>query len=148
MDSKPKRKGDTGEDLFVATMIGNGDDLGPLVQGSVKQVEIEELCETHYEEFILAVDELRGVLVDAEKLKSNLSIDNFKLQEVGCALLEKLEELLESFSVKKHVTEATKMSKICIEVLELCVKFSTYLSEGRFFLALKIIDLITCRISL
>ncbi|KAK8651644.1 hypothetical protein V6N13_141233 [Hibiscus sabdariffa] len=165
MDSKPKRRGamengDTGEDLVVATMIGNGEDLGHLVRRSFevgrpealvhqlkhvvkkKEVEIEELCKTHYEEFILAVDELRGVLVDADELKSNLSSDNFKLQEVGSALLEKLEELLESFSIKKNVTEAIKMSKICVEVLELCVKCNTYLSAGQFFLALKTVDLI------
>ena len=29
----------------------------------------------HYEEFIVAVDELRGVLVDAEELKSDLASD-------------------------------------------------------------------------
>ncbi|KAE8706391.1 Exocyst complex component SEC15A [Hibiscus syriacus] len=165
MESKPKRRGamgngDAGEDSVVATMIGNGDDLGPLVRRAFemgrpealvhqlkhvvkkKEVEIEELCKTHYEDFILAVDELRGVLVDAEELKSDLSSDNFKLQEVGGAILEKLEELLESFSIKKNVTEAIKKSKICIEVLELCVKCNTYLSAGQFFLALKTVDLI------
>ncbi|TYJ01254.1 hypothetical protein E1A91_A13G140900v1 [Gossypium mustelinum] len=165
MDSKPKKRGamengDTGEDSVLATLIGNGDDLGPLVRHAFemgrpealvhqlkhilkkKEAEIEELCKTHYEEFILAVDELRGVLVDAEELKSDLSSDNFKLQEVGSALLVKLEELLESFSIKKNVAEAINMSKICIEVLELCVKCNTHLSEGQFFLALKTVDLI------
>lgn len=93
MDGKTKRRivtenGDTtGEDLVLATLIGNGDDLGPIVRHAFetgrpeallqqlksvvrkKEAEIEELCKTHYEEFILAVDELRGVLVDAEELK-------------------------------------------------------------------------------
>ncbi|XVF30029.1 hypothetical protein REPUB_Repub16aG0022000 [Reevesia pubescens] len=165
MDSKPKRRtvidnGDTGEDLVLSTLIGNGDDLGPLVRHAFemgrpeplvnqlkhvvkkKEVEIEELCKTHYEEFILAVDELRGVLVDAEELKSDLASDNFKLQEVGSGLLVKLEELLESYSIKKNVTEAIKMSKICIEVLELCVKCNNHLSEGQFYPALKTVDLI------
>ncbi|EOY17240.1 PREDICTED: exocyst complex component SEC15A [Theobroma cacao] len=165
MDSKPKRRtvienGDTGEDLVLATVIGNGDDLSPLVRHAFemgrpeplvhqlkhvvkkKEVEIEELCKTHYEEFILAVDELRGVLVDAEELKSDLASDNFRLQEVGSALLVKLEELLESCSIKKNVTEAIKMSKICIEVLELCAKCNNHISEGQFYPALKTVDLI------
>ncbi|XWS21914.1 hypothetical protein CRYUN_Cryun30bG0097200 [Craigia yunnanensis] len=165
MDSKPKRRtvienGDTGEDLVLATLIGNGDDLGPLVRHAFeigrleplvhqlkhvvkkKEVEIEELCKTHYEEFILAVDELRGVLVDAEELKSDLASDNFRLQEVGSALLVKLEELLESYSIKKNVTEAIKMSKICMEVLELCVKCNNHISEGQFYPVLKTVDLI------
>ncbi|KAB2624528.1 exocyst complex component SEC15A [Pyrus ussuriensis x Pyrus communis] len=165
MESKARRRiptenGDTGEDLVLATLIGNGDDLGPIVRHAFemgrpesllhqlkhvvkkKEVEIEELCKTHYEEFILAVDELRGVLVDAEELKGQLSSDNFKLQEVGSALLIKLEELLESYSIKKNVTEAIKMSKNCVQVLELCVKFNKHISEGQFYPALKTLDLI------
>ncbi|XP_030478647.2 exocyst complex component SEC15A [Cannabis sativa] len=165
MDVKPKRKivtenGDTGEDLVLATLISNGDDVGPLVRHAFemgrpesllhqlknvvkkKETEIEELCKTHYEEFILAVDELRGVLVDAEELKCDLSSDNFRLQEVGSVLLIKLEELLESYAIKKNVTEAVKMSKNCVMVLELCVKCNSHVSEGRFYPALKTIDLI------
>ncbi|KAK8552399.1 hypothetical protein V6N13_120799 [Hibiscus sabdariffa] len=166
MDSKIHKRratidnGETGEDLVLATLIGNGDDLGPLVRHAFemgrpeplvqqlkhlmkkKEVEIEDLCKTHYEEFIRAVDELRGVLVDAEELKSDLSSDNFRLQEVGSALLLKLEELLESYSIKKSVTEAIKMSRICIQVLELCVKCNKHLSLGQFYLALKAVDLV------
>ncbi|KAG7962151.1 hypothetical protein I3843_09G051100 [Carya illinoinensis] len=165
MDTKPKRRpvaenGDAGEELVNATLIGNGDDLGPIVRHAFemgrpeallhqlravvkkKEVEIEELCKTHYEEFILAVDELRGVLVDAEELKGELSSDNFKLQEVGSALLIKLEELLESYSIKKNVTESIKMSNFCVLVLDLCVKCNNHISEGQFYPALKTLDLI------
>ncbi|KDP24575.1 hypothetical protein JCGZ_26524 [Jatropha curcas] len=165
MDAKPKRRtvvenGDSGEDLVLATIIGNGDDLGPIVRHAFemgrpeallqqlktvvrkKEAEIEDLCKSHYEDFIRAVDELRGVLVDAEELKSELASDNFRLQEVGSALLIKLEELLESYSIKKNVTEAIKMSKICLQVLELCAKCNNHLSEGQFYPALKTVDLI------
>ncbi|CAK7340301.1 unnamed protein product [Dovyalis caffra] len=165
MDAKPKRRtvvdnGDGGEDLVLATLIGNGEDLGPIVRHAFemgrpeslfhqlksvvrkKEVEIEELCKSHYEEFILAVDELRGVLVDAEELKSELASENFRLQEVGSALLIKLEELLESYSIKKNVTEAIKTSKICIQVLELCVKCNNHMLESQFYPALKTVDLI------
>ncbi|KAF2289076.1 hypothetical protein GH714_026400 [Hevea brasiliensis] len=145
MDEKPKRRtavenGDGGEVLVLATLIGNGDDLKIVVRK--KDAEIEGLCKSHYEEFILAVDELRGVLVDAEELKSELASDNFRLQEVGSALLIKLEELLESYSIKKNVTEAIKMSKICLQALELCAKCNNHMSEGQFFPALKTMDLI------
>lgn len=162
---KPKRRsatenGDTAEDLVLATLISNGDDLGPIVRHvfemgrpegllqqlksvvKKKEVEIEELCKTHYEDFIRAVDELRGVLVDAEELKSDLSSDNFKLQEVGSALLIQLDELLESYSIKKNVTEAIKMSKICVQVLDLCVKCNNHISERQFYPALKNLDVI------
>ncbi|KAG5555841.1 hypothetical protein RHGRI_006480 [Rhododendron griersonianum] len=166
MSAKPKRRivaenGDTtGEDLVLATLIGNGEDLGPMVKHAFetgrpetllhqlkivakkKEVEIEELCKLHYEEFILAVDELRGVLVDAEELKCELASDNFRVQEVGTALLLKLEDLLESYSIKKNVADAIQMSRNCVQVLDLCVKCNRHISEGRFYPALKTIDLI------
>ncbi|XAR54007.1 hypothetical protein NMG60_11028983 [Bertholletia excelsa] len=165
MNVKPKRRtvaenGDAAEDLVLATLIGNGEDLGPMVKHAFengkpdsllqqlkiivkkKEAEIEEICKLHYEEFIRAVDELRGVLVDAEELKTELTGDNVKLHEVGSALLLKVEDLLESYSIKKNVTEAIRMSRICVQVLELCVKCNNHVSEGRFYPALKTIDLI------
>lgn len=150
--------GDSVEDSILMTLIGNGEDLAPMVRHSFemgkpetllhqlkhvvkkKEVEIEELCKLHYEEFIVAVDELRGVLVDAEELKSELASDNFRLQEIGSALLSRLEDLLESYSIKKNVTEAVKMSRVCVEVLDLCIKCNKYVSEGQFYPALKAID--------
>lgn len=152
--------GDTGEDSVLATLVSNGEDLGPMVRLAFetgkpeallqqlkllvkkKEVEIEELCKLHYEEFIIAVDELRGVLVDAEELKGELSTDNSTLQQVGSSLLTKLEELLESYSIKKNISEASKMSKTCVQVLDLCVKCNDHISEGRFYPALKAVDLI------
>ncbi|XP_010247656.1 PREDICTED: exocyst complex component SEC15A-like isoform X2 [Nelumbo nucifera] len=163
MQAKAKRRvvnenGDGGEDLVLATSIVKGEDLGPIVRHAFemgrpeallyqlknvvkkKEVEIEELCKLHYEEFILAVDELRGVLVDAEELKSELSSDNFRLQEVGSSLLLKLEDLLESYSIRKNINEAIKMSKICIQALDLCLKCNDHVKEGRFYPALKTLD--------
>lgn len=151
---------DTSEDSVLLTLIGNGEDLGPMVQLSFesgkpetllqqlknvvrkKEIEIEEICKLHYEDFILAVDELRGVLVDAEELKGELASENFRLQEVGSSLLFKLEHLLESYSIKKNVAVALKMSKICVKVLDLCVKCNTHISEGRLYPALKAVNLI------
>jgi exocyst complex component 6 len=77
-----------------------------------KEAEIEELCKLHYEEFILAVDELRGVLVDADNLKSNLTLENSRLQDVGVGLLAKLEELIELYSVNRNVAEAILALKV------------------------------------
>ncbi|CAI9779555.1 unnamed protein product [Fraxinus pennsylvanica] len=150
--------GEAGEDFVLSIMVSNGEDFGPMVQlvfetGKLetlmqhlknvvrkKEVEIEELCKLHYEDFILAVDEIRGVLVDAEELKSELASENFRLQEVGSALLLKLEELLESYLIKKDVTKAIKMLKNCAFALDLCLKCNNHISEGWFYLALKAVD--------
>ncbi|PKA65493.1 putative exocyst complex component 6 [Apostasia shenzhenica] len=149
-----------GIDPGLSTLIGNGEDLGPLVRHAFevgkteallhqlrnivkkKEAEIEELCKLHYEDFILAVDELRGVLVDAGELKSLLTNQNLSLQEVASSLLLKLEELLELYSIKKNVTEALRGLKVCVQVSNLCLKCNKNMSDGRFVPALKTLDLI------
>ncbi|KQK23485.2 exocyst complex component SEC15A [Brachypodium distachyon] len=165
MTAQPKKKtvvesGDGGLGLGLAAFIANGEDLGPIIRhgfesgkpealthnlkniGKKKEVEIEELCRLHYEDFILAVDELRGVLVDAEELKSLLSGENSHLQDVSTALLLKLDELLELYSVKKNVGEAMTKLKICVKVIGLCIECNGYIAEAKFRPALKTLDLI------
>ncbi|KAF8698733.1 hypothetical protein HU200_034986 [Digitaria exilis] len=165
MSAPPKKKtvvetGDGGLGLGIATFIANGEDLGPIIRHSFesgkpealmnnlrsivkkKEVEIEELCRLHYEDFIVAVDELRGVLVDAEELKGMLSDENSHLQEAATALLLKLDDLLELYSVKKNVGEAIATLKICVEVISLCMTCNNYIAEAKFHPALKTLDLI------
>lgn len=152
--------GDIGIDPGLTTLLVNGKDLGPIVRHAFeagkpealfnqlrnivkkKEVEIEELCKLHYEDFILAVDELRDVLVDADDLKSTLSGENLRLQEVASSLLEKLEELLELYSIKKNVAEAIKNIKICIQVSNLCLACNRHISDAQFHPALKTLNLI------
>lgn len=165
MTAQPKKKsvvesGDGGLGLGLAAFIANGEDLGPIIRHAFetgkpealmhnlrsivkkKEVEIEELCRLHYEDFILAVDELRGVLVDADELKSMLSGENLHLQDVASALLLKLDELLELYSVKKNVGEAITTLKICVKVTSLCMACNSYIAEAKFHPALKTLDLI------
>ena len=77
------------------------------------------------------------MLFDAEELKSQLHGEKFKLQQVDSALLVKLEELLQCYSVKKNVAEAVNMSKNCVQVLELCVNCNSQIFEGQFLFGIK-----------
>ncbi|XP_006649446.1 exocyst complex component SEC15A-like isoform X1 [Oryza brachyantha] len=165
MAAQPKKRtvlesGDGGLGLGLAAFIANGEDLGPIIRHAFesgkpealmqnlrsivkkKEVEIEELCRLHYEDFILAVDELRGVLVDADELKSMLTGENLNLQEVSSASLLKLDELFELYSVKKNLGEATRTLKICVKVISLCMACNGYIAEAKFHPALKTLDLI------
>ncbi|CAN6299433.1 unnamed protein product [Urochloa humidicola] len=152
--------GDGGTGLGLAAFIANNEDLGPIVRHAfesgkpeallhnlrnivkMKEVEIEEICRMHYEEFILAVDELRGVLVDADELKGTLSDENLRLQEVASALLLKLDELLELYSVNKSVGEALATLKICLRVTSLCKICNRDIAEAKLHSALKTLELI------
>ncbi|KAL6009861.1 Exocyst complex component S15A [Asimina triloba] len=164
MHAKPWRKfatenGDVGDEGIIAASFKDGD-LVPIVRHAFeagkaefllhqlenvakkKEIEIEELCKLHYEDFIVAVEELRGVLVDADELKNTLSGENYRLQEIGCSLLLKLDEILELYAVKKNVMEAIRIAKACALVTNLCVKCNKHVSEGQFYPALKTLELI------
>ena len=152
--------GDGGIGLGLAAFIANNEDLGPIVRHAfesgkpeallhslsnivkMKEVEIEEICRLHYEEFILAVDELRAVLVDADDLKGTLSDENLQLQEVASALLLKLDELLELYSVNRSVGEALATLKICLKVTSLCKICNRDIAQARLHSALKTLELI------
>lgn len=152
--------GDGGVSLGLASFIAKNEDVGPIVRHAFesgnpeallhslrnivkkKEVEIEEICRLHYEEFILAVDELRGVLVDADKLKGTLSDENLRLQEVASALLLKLDELLELYSVNRNLGEALATLKICLKVASLCKICNRDIAEAKLYSALKTLELI------
>ncbi|XP_078441396.1 exocyst complex component sec15A [Wolffia australiana] len=165
MSDKQKRRsvianGDGGIDGVLATTIRNGEDLCPIVRHAFevgkpelllnqlksivkrKEIEIEELCKVHYEEFILAVDELRGVLSDADELKIALSAENSRVQDVASSLLSKLEDLLALYSINKNVAEAVNTLSFCIQVLILCSKCNSYIEEGSFHLLVKALGVI------
>uniref|UniRef100_A0ACD6A081 Uncharacterized protein n=2 Tax=Avena sativa TaxID=4498 RepID=A0ACD6A081_AVESA len=152
--------GDGGIATALAGFVSNNEDLGPIVRHAFesgkpealfhnlrgiakrKEVEIEELYRLHYEEFILAVDELRGVLVDADGLKAALSGENLRLQEVASALLLKLDELLELYAANKNLGEALATLKICLQVTSLCQVCNRDIAQGKFHTALKTLELI------
>lgn len=169
MLAKPKRRSSTenGErshgvvdELTLSSSISNGEDLGPIIRAAfdmgkpeallhqlrnfvkMKESEIEELCKVHYEEFIHAVDELRGVLVDADELKNGLASENSQMQIVGNALLAKLDELIESHATKKNLTEGIDSLKICTDVMDLCVRANEHITSNMYYPALKILDII------
>ncbi|RWW56396.1 hypothetical protein BHE74_00036886 [Ensete ventricosum] len=154
--------GDGGTGVVLVRSIINGEDeyVGPIVRYAFergkpeallhqlvnlvgkKEAEIEELCRLHHEEFILAVDELRDVLVDADELKSLLLSQNFQLQEVASTLLPKFDELLELYSIKKNVTKAIETLEVCVQLSKLCLTCNMHVSNNRFYPAVRILDLI------
>eukprot|EP00897_Mesotaenium_endlicherianum_P010332 jgi/Mesen1/9327/ME000061S08776 len=148
------------DDGTLAAVIANGEDLGPLIRSVFeagkpeallhqlrmfskrKEVEIEDLCKLHYEEFIRAVDELRYVLVDADELKHGLAMQNTEMQEVGSGLLLKLEELIEAHGVRSNLGEAILRLRACKAVVDLCAKVNEALAQDSYYQALKTLDTI------
>ncbi|OVA02625.1 Exocyst complex subunit Sec15-like [Macleaya cordata] len=155
------KNGDSDDKLdehVVSSTICNGEDLGPLVRKSFssgkpetllqhlrqftrsKESEIEDVCKTHYQEFIMAVDELKSLLSDVDSLKTSLSNSNAVLQSVAVPLLTALDAFVEARNVSQNVSLALESVQICIRLIELCSRVNFHLSSNNFYMALKCVD--------
>ncbi|XP_007050968.2 PREDICTED: exocyst complex component SEC15B [Theobroma cacao] len=150
--------GDKLEQLLLSSAICNGEDLGPFVRKAFassrpetllhhlrhfarsKESEIEEVCKAHYQDFILAVDDLRSLLSDVDSLKSSLSDSNSRLQSVAGPLLSSLDSFVDAQNVSKNVDFALTSVTSCINLMELCSRANHHLSNGSFYMALKCLD--------
>ncbi|KAE8693732.1 Exocyst complex component SEC15B [Hibiscus syriacus] len=150
--------GDKQEQLLLSSAICNGEDLGPFVRKAFasgrpetlvhhlrhfsrsKESEIEEVCKAHYQDFILAVDDLRSLLSDVDSLKSSLYDSNSRLQSVAGPLLSSLDSFVEAQNVSNNVDSALQSVSLCIKLMELCMRANHHLSNGSFYMALKCLD--------
>ncbi|KAK8693819.1 hypothetical protein V6N13_071387 [Hibiscus sabdariffa] len=150
--------GDKQEQLLLSSAICDSEDLGPFVRKAfasgrpetllhhlrhfsrLKESEIEEVCKAHYQDFILAVDDLRSLLSDVDSLKSSLYDSNSRLQSVAGPLLSSLDSFVEAQNVSKNVESALQSVSLCIKLMELCSRANHHLSNGSFYMALKCLD--------
>ncbi|MED6171919.1 Exocyst complex component S15B, partial [Stylosanthes scabra] len=168
--SKPPRRkvapangddsGDKLDQLLLSSAICNNEDLGPFVRKAFasgkpesllhhlrqfarsKESEIEEVCKAHYQDFILAVDDLRSLLSDVDDLKSSLSDSNSKLQSVARPLLSSLDAFVETRNVSRNVNLAIESVHTCVELMEVCSRANRHLAGDNFYMALKCVDTI------
>ncbi|KAI4320275.1 hypothetical protein MLD38_033772 [Melastoma candidum] len=151
---------DKQELLLLSAAICNNDDLGPFIRKAFasgkpdsllhhlrhfarqKESEIEEVCKAHYQDFILAVDDLRSLLSDAESLKSSLSQSNSTLHSASLPLLSSLDSLLETSTVSSNLALALASVSSCVRLMELCSRANYHLSKDNFFMTLRCLDAI------
>ncbi|GMP28414.1 hypothetical protein CsSME_00003972 [Camellia sinensis var. sinensis] len=81
------------DQLLLSASICNGEDLGPFVRKAFasgkpetllhhlrhfsksKEAEIEDVYRAHYQDFIIAVDDLRSLLSDVDSSKTSISLN-------------------------------------------------------------------------
>ncbi|CAN0889105.1 Exocyst complex component SEC15B [Linum grandiflorum] len=150
---------DKQEQLLLFAAIYNGEDLGPFIRKVFattgkpeillhnlrhfvrsKESEIEEVCKAHYQDFILAVDDLRSLLSDVDSLKSALSDSNSQLQSVAGPLLTSLDSFIEAQTISHNVYLALTLIVSCIKLMELCSRANNHMSSGNLYMALRCVD--------
>jgi hypothetical protein len=146
------------EQMLLSSAICNNEDLGPFIRKAFssgkpetlhhhlrhfarsKESEIEEVCKAHYQDFIMAVDDLKSLLSDVDSLKSALSDSNSRLQSVAGPLLSSLDAFLEARTVSVNVDLALHSLATSIRLIEVCARSNHHLSNSNLYMALKCLD--------
>ncbi|KAL0453032.1 UNVERIFIED_CONTAM: Exocyst complex component SEC15B [Sesamum latifolium] len=149
---------DKQDQLLLSAAICNGEDLGSFVRKvfasgkpetllhhlkhftKSKESEIEDVCRAHYQDFIVAVDDLRSLLSDVDSLKSSLSNSNNKLQNVAVPLLTSLDAYVEAKNKCSNISLAINSLNTCVQLMELCSRANFHLTKNNFYMALKCLD--------
>ncbi|XP_039125428.1 exocyst complex component SEC15B [Dioscorea cayenensis subsp. rotundata] len=144
--------------ILLSTAISNGDDLAPFVRRAFaagrpdtllhslrtfsrsKDSEIQDLCRSHFHDFIAAVDNLRSLLSAVDSLKTSISDSDHVLQSVAGPLLSSLDAYIEARRISSNLSAALSSTRLCIRALSLCSKANSHLSSGNLYPALRAID--------
>ncbi|KAK4762965.1 hypothetical protein SAY86_008733 [Trapa natans] len=148
------------EQHLLSSAVCNNEDLGPFIRkvfatgkpdwllyqlrnfSRSKESEIEDICKAHYQDFILAVDDLRSLLSDADSLKSSIHHSNSTVQSVAVPLLSSLHSLIEARNISVNIKLAFNSVLSCVKVMDFCSRANLHLSGNNFYMALKCVDAI------
>ncbi|KAI3679057.1 hypothetical protein L6452_38364 [Arctium lappa] len=156
--SENGESGDKLDQLLLSSAISNGEELSPFIRkvfatgkpetlihhlrhfSRSKEAEIEEVCKVHYQDFIMAVDDLRSLLSDVDSLKSSLSNSNSQLQSVAGPLINSLDSFLEARNKCQNISLAIDSLRTCVRLMEVCSRVNFHMSKNNYYMALKCMD--------
>ncbi|KAI9294320.1 hypothetical protein K502DRAFT_292458 [Neoconidiobolus thromboides FSU 785] len=105
-----------------------------------KELEIEKLCYSHYQEFIQSVDQLLEVKKGTSTLKENILEVNESLQQSGNKLLATKSELIQHRRIQQNIETCIETLQTCLHILKLANRVNTLLNQRNYFSALKTLD--------
>lgn len=103
-------------------------------------LDIEKMCNYHYQGFISSVRDLLHVRTDATHLNTEvINID--KDLRASCAkVMERGDELVKARRVEKNVAATIESLSLCLPVLKMFNKLSKQMQEKRYHPALKTLE--------
>ncbi|KAG0043847.1 hypothetical protein BGZ83_010980 [Gryganskiella cystojenkinii] len=114
------------------------DQLGAFIRR--KEIEIEKMCNTNYQEFVQSVDRLLKVRQGTVDLKNKIHTLNSDVQGAGSELTAKKRELIESKKILENIATATETLKTCIHFLDLANRVNVQVENRKYYSALRIVD--------
>ncbi|KAG0316648.1 hypothetical protein BGZ97_006549 [Linnemannia gamsii] len=114
------------------------DQLGMFIRR--KEMEIEKMCNSNYQEFVQSVDRLLKVRQGTVDLKDKIHTLNTDVQLAGKELTAKKRELVESKRIQENIATATETLKTCIHFLDLANRVNVQVEARKYYSALRIVD--------
>ncbi|XP_048827294.1 exocyst complex component 6B-like isoform X3 [Brienomyrus brachyistius] len=102
--------------------------------------EIEKMCNHHFQGFVDSITELLKVRGEAQKLKSQVTDTNRRLQDDGKELLTAMDELRQCRVQQRNI--ATTIDKLahCLPMLEMYSKLQEQMRAKRYYPALRTLE--------
>ncbi|XP_029382393.1 exocyst complex component 6B isoform X1 [Echeneis naucrates] len=102
--------------------------------------EIEKMCNHHFQGFVDSITELLKVRGEAQKLKSQVTETNRRLQDDGKELISSMEELKQCRVQQRNI--ATTIDKLthCLPVLEMYSRLQEQMKAKRYYPALRTLE--------
>ncbi|KAL0970635.1 hypothetical protein UPYG_G00244860 [Umbra pygmaea] len=102
--------------------------------------DIEKMCNHHFQGFVDSITELLKVRAEAQKLKSQVTETNHRLQGDGQGLLGCMDELRLCRLQQRNI--ATTIDKLthCLPVLEMYSKLQEQMRQKRYYPALRTLE--------
>ncbi|XP_047448190.1 exocyst complex component 6B isoform X5 [Mugil cephalus] len=102
--------------------------------------EIEKMCNHHFQGFVDSITELLKVRGEAQKLKSQVTDTNRRLQDDGKDLISSMEELKQCRVQQRNI--ATTIDKLthCLPVLEMYSRLQEQMKAKRYYPALRTLE--------
>ncbi|KAF9110162.1 hypothetical protein BGX27_006704 [Mortierella sp. AM989] len=105
-----------------------------------KEMEIEKMCNSNYQEFVQSVDRLLKVRQGTVDLKDKIHTLNTDVQQAGTELTAKKRELIESKRILENIATATETLRTCIHFLDLANRVNVQVENRKYYSALRIVD--------
>ncbi|KAI8347890.1 exocyst complex subunit Sec15-like-domain-containing protein [Mortierella sp. GBAus27b] len=105
-----------------------------------KEMEIEKMCNSNYQEFVQSVDRLLKVRQGTVDLKDKIHTLNTDLQRAGAELTAKKRELIESKKILENIATATETLRTCVHFLDLANRVNVQVENKKYYSALRIVD--------
>uniref|UniRef100_A0A3P9MI26 Exocyst complex component n=1 Tax=Oryzias latipes TaxID=8090 RepID=A0A3P9MI26_ORYLA len=98
--------------------------------------DIERMCNHHFQGFVDSITELLKVRGEAQKLKSQVTETNQRLQNDGKELITSMEELKQCRVQQRNIANTIDKLTHCLPVLEMYSRLQEQMSAKRYYPAL------------